>query len=227
MIPAPGQLERIGHRGAPRERLENTLPGFLLAVERGADAVELDAHATRDGVVVVHHDEAVNERPIADVEWADLMNIDLGGGARVPRLADVLSALGERASVYVELKGRNVENAVIAVIRAHGTRFALHSFDHDAMVRVAGLAPDIARGVLFDRGTPKPLEALRRACDRIGPRDVWPHWSLVSEKFVRAAHGLNTRVIAWTVNSATTAQALALREVDGICSDDVRILAIL
>ena len=49
-------MERIGHRGAKRELRENTLAAFRRAFERGADAVELDVHATRDGVVVIHHD---------------------------------------------------------------------------------------------------------------------------------------------------------------------------
>ena len=55
-----GELSRspelIGHRGAPRERPENTIASFLRALDLGADAIELDVHATRDGVVVVHHD---------------------------------------------------------------------------------------------------------------------------------------------------------------------------
>ena len=52
--------ERIAHRGAPREFDENTLPGFLRSVERGADAVELDVHLTRDGQVVVS-----SEKPLS------------------------------------------------------------------------------------------------------------------------------------------------------------------
>src|SRR5439155_7107203 len=50
------RVQRIAHRGAKREFPENTLPAFQRAFERGADAIELDVHATRDGVVVVHHD---------------------------------------------------------------------------------------------------------------------------------------------------------------------------
>ncbi|MGH7617348.1 MAG: glycerophosphodiester phosphodiesterase, partial [Gemmatimonadaceae bacterium] len=48
-------MERIGHRGAKRELPENTIAAFKRAFDRGADAVELDVHATNDGVVVVHH----------------------------------------------------------------------------------------------------------------------------------------------------------------------------
>ena len=53
----------IGHRGAPRERPENTLPSFLRALELQADGIELDVHCTSDRVVVVHHDEIPRATP--------------------------------------------------------------------------------------------------------------------------------------------------------------------
>jgi glycerophosphoryl diester phosphodiesterase len=200
------------------------MPSFLLALRHGADALELDAHATKDGVVVVHHDEVAKQRPITEATWRELSEIDLGGG-HIPRLQDVLDAVGDRAAVYIELKGQRIEDRVIDVARKHGHRFALHSFDHDAVARVEKSAPDIPRGILFDRDTPKPLDQLRRAVERIRPRDVWPHWSLVTEQFVSAAHELETRVIVWTVNSPGTAGILASLGVDGVCTDDVRLLA--
>ena len=87
----------------PGDCVENTLPGFLLALERGADAIELDVHVTGDGVVVVHHDDKVRGRAIAAARWGEIEGIDLGGGAPIPRLDQVLIAIGDRATVYVEL----------------------------------------------------------------------------------------------------------------------------
>jgi len=225
MTKAPARFERVGHRGAPKERTENTLPGFLLALERDADAVELDVHVTLDGEVVVHHDPTVNRKPIAQTPWRDLSQIDLGGGDRIPRLRDVLEAIGTRASVYIELKGLAVEDQVISVAKTFGHTYALHSFDHDAIRRVAQKAPDIARGILLDRGTLRPTDALRQAVERSRPRDVWPHWSLVNEQFVRVAHELKTRVIVWTVNSPGTAEILVSLGADALCTDDLQILA--
>jgi glycerophosphoryl diester phosphodiesterase len=222
----PVKLERVAHRGMPRERVENTLPGFLLAVERGADAIELDVHVTRDGVVVVHHDPVVQSHSIAETSWTDLSQIDLGGRVRVPRLQDVFDAISDRATVYVELKGAGVEESVIQLARRHGRRFALHSFDHDAIGRVRKSAPDIARGILFDRDTRDPAAQLRRAVAHTQPRDVWPHWSLIDANFVNVARGLDTRVIAWTVNSLEVARRLMSLDggVDAICTDDVTLL---
>ncbi len=125
-----GELSRspelIGHRGAPRERPENTLASFLRALDLGADAVELDVHATRDGVVVVHHDfvpraessvAALGGRPIAELTAADLGTFQVAGEP-IPTLASVLEAIGGRATVYVEIKGRDIEEAVIATIES-------------------------------------------------------------------------------------------------------------
>lgn len=225
MLSAPHAAQRIAHRGSPRERTENTLPGFLLAVEHGADGVELDVHATRDGEVVVHHDFDAGRMAIADAAWDALSAVQLPGGERIPLLRDVLQAIGDRAEVYVELKGRAIEGAVVPVIRAFGRRYALHSFDHDAIARCAAAYPDIARGVLIDRNERRPLEVLRGAMSAARPRDVWPHYSLVDHRFMAAANDFGVRVIAWTVNERRVAQRMLDGGVAGVCTDDVRLLA--
>lgn len=219
------RFERVAHRGSPREVRENTLAGFELAVRRGADAVELDVHVSGDGVVIVHHDPAVQGREIAASPWATLADIDLGGGERIPTLADVLDAVAGRATVYVELKGASVEEPVVAIARKHGHRVALHSFDHDAIARAGQLAPDLARGVLLDRDLPNPGATMRDAVARTGARDVWPHWTLVDARFMAAAAQLDVRVICWTVNAPERAAHLLTLGVAGICTDDVRLLA--
>ena len=218
-------LERIGHRGIPVERLENTLAGFVLAVELGANAVELDTHVSADGVVVVHHDETVRGEAIADLTWTELSALDLGDGVRMPTLDEVLDALAGRATVYIELKGAGIEDRVIATVRKHSATVALHSFDHAAVERASRAAPDIPRGILLDRAVSNPIQAMRRAVERTGARDVWPHWSLVSADLVRAADDLGARVIVWTVNTAEKAKHMRSMGVSGICSDDIRILA--
>ena len=224
MAKARTPVQRVAHRGSPRERVENTLPGFLLALDHGADAIELDVHCTADGVAVVHHDDEVHGHLLAKVDWADVARFDVGGGASIPRLDDVLDAVGDRAEVYIELKGVGIEERIIAIARAHGHRYAIHSFDHSAIARVAALAPDIPRGVLLDRDISHPLEQLRQAVRATGARDVWPHWTLVDPPLVQAAHDLDARVITWTVNAPDIARRALDAGVDGLCTDDVRTL---
>ena len=222
--PPAARIERVAHRGSPRQALENTLPSFEAALANGADAIELDVHVTADGVVVVHHDPAAKGHEIARSTWPELSELDLGNGARIPRLADVLRLVGARAIVYIELKGIGVERPAIAVARAEGLRYAVHSFNHEVVERAANVAPEISRGVLLDRGTPDPIEAMKTAVKRTLARDVWPHESLVSQAFVNAARQIGARVIVWTVNDEALARRLAQFGVDAICTDDVRLL---
>jgi glycerophosphoryl diester phosphodiesterase len=221
---------RIAHRGAPREHPENTLPAFARALELGADGIELDVHATRDGVVVVHHDAVPRATPsdsrlarraIVELTYDQLQHFALAPGVGIPTLAEVLALVGERAVVYVELKGARIEREAVAVIRQHGARCAVHSFDHAAVARVAEIAPDLRRGLLFSRHPGDPTAALEAA----GARDAWPEWPLVDDAFVERVHRIGGAVIAWTVNDAAAARRLSAMGVDGICTDDVRLLS--
>ena len=125
--PRRGPVEIIGHRGSPREHRENTLPSFRRAFELGVDAVELDVHATSDGVVVVHHDSATNSRSggsgtiavIAESSLADLRCIPVGA-ERIPTLDEVLGTVPADSIVYVEMKAAGIEAEVIASVRSSG-----------------------------------------------------------------------------------------------------------
>lgn len=217
-------VERIGHRGAPRRYLENTLPAFSEALRLGADAVELDVHVTADGLPVVHHDPVLSARvapasfvrkAIASIEGASIPSIDLGAGSRIPRLAEVLEAMREKKA-YVEVKEGDIQ-AVADVIDASGTPCAVHSFDHEAIVSARRVAPHIPRGVLFDDWPESPAAIV----ERTAARDVWPKNSLVTAARVTEIHAMGCRVIVWTVNDAGRIRELVEWGVDGICSDDL------
>lgn len=222
--------ELIGHRGAPRERPENTLASFLRALDLGADAVELDVHATRDGVVVVHHDfipradssaAALRGRPIAELTAAELEAFRVAGEP-IPTLAAVLEAIGSRATVYVEIKGRDIEEPVMAMMQRvpSARHVAVHSFDHRAVVRARAFHPGIAAGILLASYLIDPAGALRAA----GARDYWQEGSMIDADLVDAVHAANGRVIAWTVNDPEHARRLASMGVDAICTDVLQIV---
>lgn len=220
------RVEWVGHRGAKRELPENTLAAFKRAFERGADAIELDVHATSDGVVVVHHDASAHGRTgglviIEQSSWEMVQTVEFPGGIGIPRLSEVLSAVPPGKTVYVEIKGNGIEELVARTIRESRAQCAVHSFNHDAIVRMREIAPDLPRGVLFEDAAPD-LGAL---IDRTGARDVWPHWPLVDRSLVDRVHALGGRVLCWTVNDAAAARALVELGVDGLCGDDVRVFA--
>jgi glycerophosphoryl diester phosphodiesterase len=210
----------IAHRGASRERPENTLAAFRRAAELGADAVELDVHRTADGTTVVHHDPLLADgRAITRVTAAQLAPLRVRGEP-IPTLEAVLAAVGDSLAVYCELKGGDSTPGAVAVLSAstaaHG-RHAVHSFDHRLVAEARRLAPDLARGVLEVSYPVQPVAA----AEAVGARDLWRQWEFVDEALVQVAHAAGHRVIAWTVNDAEVMRRFAAIGVDGLCTDDV------
>jgi glycerophosphoryl diester phosphodiesterase len=220
----PTAPEIIGHRGAPREAPENTLPAFRRAIELGADAVELDVHATADGVAVVHHDpvprvqsapRGLAHRPISELTWEELREFRLDKDAAIPTLAEVLDDLPARARIYVEVKAPAADAPVIALVRQHGIRCAVHSFDHRVTRRLRRAAPDIRGGILLSSYLIDTGAAMRGA----GALDLWQHWEFIDEPLVAEVHAAGGRIIAWTVNDVRLARSFVAMGVDAICSD--------
>jgi glycerophosphoryl diester phosphodiesterase len=215
-------VELIGHRGAPRERPENTLAAFEAAVARGADAVELDVHATIDGVVVVHHDPVLEAggRPIAAMASGELAGHRVHGEP-VPSLDEVLELCAGRCRVYIELKGRDVERLVVERVRAHRADCAVHSFDHRAVRRVREIAPELRRGILLDAYLADVGAAIRAA----DAQDLWQEATWIDAPLVEAARATAARVVAWTVNDVRRARELVELGVAALCTDALPALA--
>ena len=216
----------VAHRGSPRERPENTLPSFLRALELGADGIEIDVHGTRDGKVVVHHDPVPRAtapsgrlagRRIDALTFEELQGFSIRGMALIPTLAETLAVVKGRAELFVELKGVGIEQAVAEQIRGSTmpSWCAVHSFDHDAIRRLRDLAPELRRGLLFDRAPTDVAASMRET----GALDIWPHWEMINPELVSAVHAAGGRVIAWTVNRPDVARALTAQGVDGLCTD--------
>jgi glycerophosphoryl diester phosphodiesterase len=219
----------IGHRGAPRLHLENTLPSFLAAIAAGADAIELDVHVTADGVPVVHHDPRLpgsmtpsehRGKNLAGLESAELRSVRLrdldGTPVGIPTLEEVLAVVRGRATAYVELKGGSPESVAKVLAQAEDGA-AIHSFDHRIVRRMFELLPGVPRGLLFDR-YPSDVAGVMA---ETAARDLWPRWGLVNGALVEQVHMAGGRVIAWTVNTRKAAHGLLEIGVDGICTDDI------
>lgn len=222
----PPFTERIAHRGARTECPENTLAAFRRAFERAADAIEIDVHATSDGVVIVHHDPDLAlsvsraRTQISELTWREIAANSTSVETSVPCLTDVLGIVPPAATVYVELKGTGIEHLVAEVLASTRARCAVHSFDHSSIEQFLTIAPDVPRGLLFESNT----DAFEAEVQRVKARDVWPHSSLVDADFMVRARRLGVRVIPWTVNDHDQARRLVRLGVQGICTDDVRLL---
>jgi glycerophosphoryl diester phosphodiesterase len=214
---------RIAHRGMPRAARENTLPSFQMALEAGADGLELDVHATADGVVVIHHDERVAAGPaIAQMSLAELRRHEAAPGVAIPTLLELCDLVAGRATLFVEIKGAGIEQRVLDVLAQYEGEAPIHSFDHALIQRTRQLDPERRLGVLFDEA---PVDVLG-TMEATGASDVWPHWRLVTPALVSTVHDAGGGVIPWTVNDQALAQSLAALGVDALCGDDVRALVV-
>jgi len=212
-------VEIIAHRGVPRQEPENSLPGFELAVRQKVHGIELDVHATKDGVVVVHHDPNIRHGPLINtLTLTELHRYPLAPGVEIPTLAAVLDRMAKSTPppvVYVEVKGKGIEEAVIEVLDHARVPTAVHAFDHRVAARVTSIRPSIPTGILLDSYLIDPGGALQDA----GARDYWIQWSFIDRDLVRRVHDVDGRVIAWTVNDRADVVALTALGVDGVCSD--------
>ena len=207
----------LGHRGASADAPENTLAAFRLAVEQGADGVELDVWRCGTGEVVVHHDADTRRTAGAALRvrraaLRDLRALDVGAwrgdrfrGERIPLLAEVLEAL-PGAEINVELKAERFPDlglpaAVARVLRAAraGDRCVVSSFDGLLLAAFRAVAPEVARGLLVAEGRSWRLRA--GAASRIArPGAVHAQASLVTPERAEAWRGRGLDVRAWTVD---------------------------
>lgn len=216
----------IAHRGASGHAHENSPAAFRQAVALGADGVELDVHATRDGELLVHHDPLVRGVGIiADLPAAAFAGHRLPNGEAIPTLAEALDLL-RGLDVWVELKTLPAarDEALLQVLDAGPTpeRYAVHAFDHRIIARIGERRPELRRGILLASYLLDTLAVLRGT----GADTLWMEAHLIDAPLVEDLHPAGFQIVAWTANDPGEIRRLAALGVDGICGNfPERILA--
>jgi glycerophosphoryl diester phosphodiesterase len=215
----------FAHRGAWKEHPENTLAAFRRGVELGADALELDAHHTKDAVVVVSHDPDGarvfgKPRRIAECMWEEVR----GWGA--PSLEEVIQAF-PGVPINVDLKVDCAAAAVETIKRLNAEeQVTLASFSSTTLRRVRSLGyrgpTGLGRGEVA-RMLALPTVAQRGVLKPPGTAAQLP-LNLAQGWIVDRCHALGLRVDVWTVNDAETARRLVKLGVDGIMTDELSVI---
>ncbi|MFN3265765.1 MAG: glycerophosphodiester phosphodiesterase [Deinococcales bacterium] len=216
----------LGHRGANRQYLENTMPAFEAAIAAGLDGIELDVQRTQDGVLVVHHDFHLPDgRLIAALNYQDLR---LPNGYSVPKLEEVLRWAKHRGVyVNVEIKletistdGREREVAALVERMGVGEQVIISSFNPFSLLRVRYHAPALETALLYYH-SPKTPWWLRDALTAplLGVAAIHPHHSLVTAQLMQKTKQRGWKVNVWTVNEAQDVARLLELGVDGIIGD--------
>ena len=210
----------IAHRGASAREVENSRAAFRAAAALGADAVELDIHATADGALFVHHDETVDAgHHITRLTAHQVRQFRLKNGEPIPTLAEALDAAGQRLQVFVEVKSLAPEfDERLFDTLSRGPNpsgYAVHGFDHRIVRRLKLARPGLRCGVLSASYAVAPLSALEDA----GATMLWQERSLVDRALVDTLHGAGMQILVWTVDDPAEMRSLLALGVDGICTN--------
>lgn len=239
----------FAHRGASGEAPENTLPAFQRAADLGIMYVELDVHLTRDGHVVVFHDDTLERTTnghgqVKDHTLVKLQRLDAGyyftpddgktfpfrgQGVTISPLTEVLCRFPHiRFTVEIKQKDPPIEEQVIAVVRECGVAdTVVLASEHDAVItRVRSLAPGVATncaaGEVFDfiqKVFTKQLDGYRPPGQAFQIPPEYEGVALVTPETVAAIHVLGAEVHVWTINDPQEMERLFALGVDGIMSD--------
>jgi len=235
-------VKNIAHRGASALAPENTLPAFELALQLGVNEVELDVRRCATGEVIVIHDKSVDRTTdgigaVKDKSFAEIKALDAGSwfderfrGESVPALDEVFDLLAGRLTVNIELKGGSlnpdgIEQVVVESIRRHGMieRVIISSFNPCRLRRIRAKAPELKTALIF---SPYNSLYLRRAwfAPILKVDGLHAFHSMVDRHFVDGAHRRGRWVYAWTVDEREQMEKLILTGLDGIVTNDPRLL---
>lgn len=243
------ELLNTAHRGASAYAPENTFAAFDLALALGAQAIELDVRQTRDGVLVVMHDDTIGRTlsgpfapatPVRSLTWSEIARLDAGtwfneshasrarpefSDARVPRLEDVFSRYANDISCFIELKQcvptTSMEDEIVRLVRRHGVanNVLVGAFSQRSLQRIHGLERSVGLIQLFHSYATS--SAIRAYLEALPAycTGIGPCKSQVEHRLVSAADRSGLGVFTWTVNEPHEMIDLIELGVRGIITD--------
>ena len=222
----------VAHRGASGYMPENTFASFDKAIELGADMFELDVHPTKDGTLVVMHDDTVDRTTdghgrISSMTLEEIKGLNAAakfpGSARepVPTFSEVLQRYSDRIQMMVEVKHGSsvypgVERRVIEELMRHhaAAKVELISFDFDCLRNLRRESAMVKTGFIFIGNMASSADMVGREVDALHGM-----WNFITKAQVDYARGLGYPTYLWTVNNQEDlAEAIALVP-DGLVSN--------
>jgi glycerophosphoryl diester phosphodiesterase len=225
-VPGPTPIV-VAHRGAWGEHPQNSLAALEHAISLGCEMVEFDVRRTRDGLLVLVHDERIRGVRVGQLDYAELsMRLS---SPEPPRLEAALEVIAGRIDADVELKEDGYVDAVVAALRRRlePARFRVTSFLDPVLLGARRAGPELSTGLLL--GPPGPVELARQ---RIGPQAslalgpsrwsgglerrvreagvdfIAPHTSLARAGILGWAAERGLPSFVWTVNDSRSLRAM-------------------
>ncbi len=223
------------HRGASGYLPENTMPAFEKAVEMGADGIELDIHKTKDGQLVVIHDEKIDRTSdgkgqIQDYTLEELRHFNYNkthpecAHADIPTMREVFELIKPTdLQINIELKTgivfyEGIEADIIAMTKEFGMedRVIYSSFNHYSIMKIKELDPEARTGFLYMDGTLNmPEYGKEHGVEALHPA----LYNVQYPNFVERTHELGLKINTWTVNSKQYMHMACDMGLDGIITN--------
>lgn len=235
----------VAHRGYRARFPENTMSSFKAALDLGVSMIELDATLTKDGHVVVIHDETLDRTtngsgPVREHTLSELEKLDAGSwfsshfkGERLPTLSEVLNSLGKKISINIEIKPeafdetdheKAIERQVISSVMAYTKpdSILVSSFHPGVLTRIARMAiPNLRIAYLTEH---VKLDDTMLEFMKGNKAYSWnPDYPVLSQDQVARAHASHIRVMTYTVNRASEGNRCFEMGVDGLFTDEPRL----
>lgn len=246
----PNRFLVIAHRGGRGLGPENTLYTFQRAVDLGVDVLEMDVHSTKDGHLVILHDDTLDRTTdgtgrVGDQTLFEIKKLDAAyrwsadngrtyplrnQGIQIPTLHEVFAAFPDtRMNLEIKDPRPQVIPALCGLIRDYqmSAKALVASFDAERLRRFRSLCPEVAtsagtsEAIWFYLLQKVHLESFTSPkAQALQVPEKYGDMHVVARRFLEAAHARNMRVHVWTVNDADSMEHLLKLGVDGIMTDD-------
>lgn len=229
----PIRPDIVAHRGDSVRAPENTMPAFVLAVNEGVDIIELDVHETKDGEIIVCHDNNLNRVSgqkifVNETNYEDIKDLDVGSWfspefsyVRISKLEEALDFFGdyEDIDIQIEIKPNGAsdtfEEKVVDVIKNSQIKnnVAITCMKLDSLKKIEEIYPEM-----------ETIYSMILAWQKIETIDEVDgftiEYSNAREALVERIHAAGKKVYVWTINGEDVLQQMADFRVDGILTDD-------
>ncbi|WP_343045078.1 glycerophosphodiester phosphodiesterase [Paenibacillus lemnae] len=224
----------FAHRGASGEAPENTLAAFSLGLEQGCDGFELDVHLSKDGEIVVIHDDTIDRTTngsgkVRDMTVEQLQAVDAGAwfdekykGEVIPRLEEVFDLAPPEIVINVEIKGScegKLEPILVELLKRKGRldTVVVSSFDWKSLKHLKQLEPAIKVGLLYNLNLDHHEHLPAAAGTEV--YSLHPNMKRWEPKDITGPQAAGLQVYGWTINQAETMTEAIEMGMDGIITD--------
>ena len=238
----------IGHKGAAGYAPENTLASLQVALDMGVDMIEVDVHMTKDGEVVLFHDEDVSRTTngtgkIHEMTLAEVKELDAGSwfspdfaGEKIPTLREAIDLVHGKADILIDIKSKGHEfyenfperivdiidekedNKEWCIVQSYDQEYLEHAYARDSTIQMKKLMMGEDESMLFSFYLNSKSFMTNRNKHHFF-ETINPHYTTLSQRRIFRLHARGYKVHTYVVNEPEDMVKMLNMAVDGIITD--------